>query len=511
MRTELTEPRCSRAQRQVAGSDSALSYGIKRLRTATSIAAAFGCLALLGTASVHAQDTGSQAKSGAAILANLQDAFADVADAVEPAVVTVYSTKTLKGSDELPQGLHSLERGVRRATGTGSGVIIRKEGWILTNDHVVGGADKVSVKLHDGREFSGTVLRDFRSDLALIKINSPTELPFAHLGDSDKVKIGHWAIAIGSPYRFEGSFSVGVISSLNRLQKIADGTGGHDRLYPNMMQTDAAINPGNSGGPLCNVKGEVIAINTAIESDHTGMGGGSIGIGFAIPINSAKFVIDQLLAKGRVVYGYLGVAPKTVSPRLASSLNVSYGALIDMDPTKDSPADKAGLKVGDVVTAVDSKEVHNESELRTIIAQTAPETRVHLTVVREGKTLPLTAVIVEKAGDAVNDAEKPRTGAKAKLGIEVQPLTKRLADQTGFPTDQGVLIKAIDTSSAASENEELSEGCLILKVNSIDTPTVQAFQNAIKSLKSGDMVKLVYLKPSSEREPGKHFTIVEVD
>ena len=251
------------------------------------------------------------------------------------------------------------------------------------------------------------------------------------------------------------------------------------------------------------------AIDVAAVS--TGMGGGSIGIGFAIPINSAKFVIDQLLAKGRVVYGYLGVAPKTVSPRLASSLNVSYGALIDMDPTKDSPADKAGLKVGDVVTAVDSKEVHNESELRTIIAQTAPETRVHLTVVREGKTLPLTAVIVEKAGDAVNDAEKPRTGAKAKLGIEVQPLTKRLADQTGFPTDQGVLIKAIDTSSAASENEELSEGCLILKVNSIDTPTVQAFQNAIKSLKSGDMVKLVYLKPSSEREPGKHFTIVEVD
>ncbi|MCW3100057.1 MAG: protease Do, partial [Chthonomonadaceae bacterium] len=303
------------------------------------------------------------------------------------------------------------------------------------------------------------------------------------------------------------------ISSLNRLQRIADGSGHRERLYPNMMQTDAAINPGNSGGPLCDINGDVIAINTAIESDHTGMGGGSIGIGFAIPINSAKFVVDQLLAKGRVTYGYLGVAPKTVTPRQASTLNVSYGALLDSDPTKNSPAEQAGLKVGDVVTAIDAKPIHNESELRTVIAQTPPTTKVKLTVVRDGRTLPFTVLVTEKPDDEPRylDPEKPHAAAKAKLGIEVQPVTKHLAEQTGFAADQGVLIKAIDTSSAASDNEELSEGCLILKVNSIDTPTVTAFQNAIKSLKSGDLVKIVYLKPASERDSSKHFTIVDVD
>lgn len=510
MRTELTESRDFTVQRSPAKFDSALRRVTGRIRGASAAAGALGCLALLGSVTVQAQEKGAPPRAGVATLASLQDAFADVADAIEPAVVTVFSTKTLRGSDELPQGLNGLERGVRRSTGTGSGVIIRKEGWILTNDHVVGGADKVSVKLHDGREFSGTVIRDIRSDLALIKISSPGDLPFAHLGDSDKVKIGHWAIAVGSPYRFEGSFSVGVISSLNRLQRIADGSGGRDRLYPNMMQTDAAINPGNSGGPLCNINGDVIAINTAIESDHTGNGGGSIGIGFAIPINTAKFVIDQLLTKGRVSYGYLGVAPKTVSPRQASTLNVAYGALIDTDPTAGSPADTAGLKVGDVVTAVDNRVIHTEADLRIIIAQTAPSTKVQLTVVRDGKVLPLTATVKE-ADPQVIETEKPAKGAKAKLGIEVQPVTKHLAEQTGFAADQGVLIKAIDTSSAASDNEELSEGYLILKVNSIDTPTVAAFQNAVKGLKSGDMVKIVYLKPSVEREPGRHFTIVEVD
>ena len=510
MQNEFSGSRGFRAQRRSVNICPTLLLSTGRTLGAASLAAVLGCLALLGTSPVHAQEPGGTAKPGVIALANLQDAFAGVADAVEPAVVTVFSTKTLKGSEELPQGLNSLEHGIRRSTGTGSGVIIRKEGWILTNDHVVGGADKVSVKLHDGREFTGTVVRDFRSDLALIKISSPTELPFARLGDSDSVKIGHWAIAIGSPYRFEGSFSVGVISSLNRLQKIADGSGSRERLYPNMMQTDAAINPGNSGGPLCNLNGDVIAINTAIESDHNGMGGGSIGIGFAIPINSAKFVIEQLLAKGRVSYGYLGVAPKTVSPQAASALGVTYGALIDQDPTANSPADKAGLLVGDVVTAVGNKAIHNEAELRILIAQTPPQTKIQLTVVRDRLTVPLTAVVAE-ADARVISTDKPRPIAKAKLGIEVQPLTRHLAEQTGFTPDQGVLIKAIDTSSSVSDNEELSEGCLIVKVNSTETPTVQAFQNAIKSLKSGDMVKIVYLKPTSEPQRGKHFTIVEVD
>ena len=510
MRNALTGSRSSHRQHASTNTDSLLSIATGRMRGAFSLAAALSCLALLAPGTVQAQEVAQPSRTAVTTLANLQDAFASVADSIEPAVVTVSSTKTLRGSEELPQGLNSLERSPRRSTGTGSGVIIRKEGWILTNDHVVGGADKVTVKLHDGREFTGTVLRDERSDLALIKVSANVDLPFARLGDSDRVKIGHWAIAIGSPYRFEGSFSVGVISSLNRLQKIADGSALHERLYPNMMQTDAAINPGNSGGPLCDINGDVIAINTAIESDHSGMGGGSIGIGFAIPINTAKFVIDQLLKKGHVTYGYLGVAPSTVTPGQATTLNVSYGALIKTDPTTGSPADIAGMRVGDVVTAIDAKPVHNEADLRTIIAQTAPDTKIKLTVVRDGKTLPLVATVTEAKPRSL-DQDKPHPGAKAKLGIEVQAVNKRLAEQTGFAADQGVLIKAIDTSTAASDNEELSEGCLIVKVNNIDTPTVAAFQSAIKSLKSGDLVKIVYLKPNTERDPGKHFTIVEVD
>ena len=510
MRTELTEPRSSRRQHASTNVDSLLLRATGRMRGAFSFAAALSCLALLPTGAVQAQEVAQPTRTAVTALANLQDAFVTVADSVEPAVVTIFSTKTMRGSEELPQGLNSLERSPRRSTGTGSGVIIRKEGWILTNDHVVGGADKVTVKLHDGREFTGSVVRDERSDLALVKISANADLPFARLGDSDRVKIGHWAIAIGSPYRFEGSFSVGVISSLNRLQRISDGSAGHDRLYPNMIQTDAAINPGNSGGPLCDINGDVIAINTAIESDHSGMGGGSIGIGFAIPINTAKFVIDQLLKKGHVSYGYLGVAPSTVSPRQASTLNVSYGALISSDPSSGSPAEMAGVKVGDVVTAVDAKPIHTEADLRTIISQTAPDTKVKLTVVRDGKTLPLIATVTELKRPAF-EQDRPRPGAKAKLGIEVQAVNKRLAEQTGFAADQGVLIKAIDTTTAASDNEEISEGCLIVKVNNTDTPTVAAFQNAIKSLKSGDLVKILYLKPGAERGSGKHFTIVEVD
>lgn len=461
-----------------------------------------GSAALLFTMSASpllAQDKTEPPAKAHAVLLNLQDAFAAIADEMEPTVVTVFSVKSGRPApdtkekdgkekdkeDDSLKGLFPFGRTKqRRSTGTGSGVIIRSDGWILTNDHVVGGADKVTVKLHDGREFIGTVRRDVRSDLALIKVNAPSALPTARLGDSDKLKIGHWAVAIGSPFRYEGSFSVGVVSSLYRSQRIADfGSPEGVRFYPHMIQTDAAINPGNSGGPLCNIDGEVIAINTAIESE----GGGSVGIGFAIPINAAKFVVNQLIEKGKVSYGFLGVSPVSVTPRLASALKVENGALIEFEPEANSPAAKAGMRVGDVVVGINAKHVRNELDLRTIVAQTAPGTPIDIMIVRNGQSQTLKATVGEPRESA---PEKPRPPVKSKLGIEVQSITEKLAEAAGVPVKTpGVVIKSIDPDSNASE--DLLEGLVIVSVNDVDTPTVQAFQAATSKIKAGDAVKII--------------------
>jgi serine protease Do len=368
---------------------------------------------------------------------------------------------------------------------------------------VVSGAERVTVKLHDGREFVGTVRRDYRSDLALIKVESATPLPTARLGDSDTAKIGHWAVAIGSPYRYEGSFSVGVISSLFRQHKIRDAeTRGTERLYPNMIQTDAAINPGNSGGPLVNIDGQVIGINTAIESE----GGGSIGIGFAIPINTAKFVVEQLMTKGKVSYGLLGVTPRDVTPRQAMAFGVNEGAWIDEEPLEDGPAGKAGLHAGDVITAVNGKPIHNELDLRTIIARTQPFTSVDVTFLRDHKTKTVKATLTEAISPEL-DKPKPKDPAKALIGMEVQPITDKLAANAGLPTNvTGVVIKSIDANGAAADLDGLTEGSVILKVNDTPTPTMAAYRTAIEGLKPGDQVRLVF-----QNRFGKHFRVLALD
>jgi serine protease Do len=480
-------------------SNSARERRVLRGMTIVSLTGLLGMGLTVGP--TRAQETVGTDKTDSTLtyLTGLQDAFSKVADDVEPAVVTVLSTKAAEGEGE--RRLLPFGRGPRRSTGTGSGVIIRKDGWVLTNDHVVGGADKVTIRLNDGREFVGTVRRDYRSDLALVKISASTPFPAAKLGDSDKVKIGHWAIAIGSPYRYEGSFSVGVISSLNRRQEIRDfETPGRGRFYPTMLQTDAAINPGNSGGPLCNIRGEVIGINTAIESD----GGGSIGIGFAIPMNSARYVIDQLLEKGKVSYGYLGVQPTTVTPRLASTLKVARGALIEIEPDPGSPAAVGGLKAGDVVTAISGKAVRNELDLRTIVAQTAPETNIEMTIVREGAEKKL-KVLLKEAPELVPEKERP--ARKANLGIEVQPITKELARKIGIPaTTPGVAIKSIEDTASANEVDGLVEGAIILKINDKETTSVKAFEEATANIKAGDKVRILFQVGRTTK-----FAIVEVD
>ncbi len=427
---------------------------------------------------IYAEETPPPpAKSTITTLTSMQDAFAAIAEELEPAVCTVFSSHVPRASDGASRSTR------RRSPVTGSGVVISKDGWILTNDHVVDGADRVTVKLHDGREFIGEVRRDYHSDLALVKISAAVPFAAARLGDSDKMKIGHWAIAIGSPYRYEGSFSVGVVSSLYRRQEVFDfNSPNQGRFYPNMIQTDAAINPGNSGGPLCNINGEVIGINTTIESEA----GGSVGIGFAIPINSAKFVVSQLLDKGHVSYGYLGVSPTDVTPKMASVLKVDRGALVERDPEASSPGAKAGLQAGDVVTSINSHMVRNELDLRTIVAHTLPGTTVKLSYVRDG--IPNTVHVTIAEAQDIPVEKTPALGA-AQLGIEVQNLNDKLADQIKVPQKLiGVAVKAIDPDSDAAD--KIMVGAVILKINDTEVPSVQAFQSVVAGLKSGDLIRI---------------------
>ena len=468
--------------------NSPLRYGL-RLSSVT-VGLALSLIAFTPAAG-FAQDKSASRAS----LNILQDAFASIAEEVEPTVVTVTARKTIRprpgavapDSDEdilggLPLGRGRAPRSFR-SQGTGSGVILSTDGWILTNDHVIGGADKVTIKLQDGREFDGTVRRDYRSDLALVKINA-SDLHAARLGDSDKLKIGHWAVAIGSPYRYEGSFSVGVVSSLLRKQQISSA--GNFRLYPSMIQTDAAINPGNSGGPLVNIDGEVIGINTAIESE----GGGSVGIGFAIPINAVKFVVDQLKSSGKVTYGFLGIEPDTVTPALAAAYKVSDGALVQADPPADSPAAKAGIEAGDVITEIDGKPIHSELDLRTTVSRIRPGTTITIALVRNGAEKRVKTMIAEPP--ALPDMESKRPDGKPSLGVEAVAITADAAKRAGLAESvHGVVVKAVDGGSAAADSE-LRPGDVILKVNDSAVSSLDDFKKATDGLKSGTVVRILW-------------------
>jgi serine protease Do len=446
--------------------------------------------------SAIAQDTKPDAKRAAALA--LQDAFVKVAEEVEPAVVTVIARKTIKPAagatkpDGLDDGLGGLgglpfggPRRPFRTEGSGSGVIISSDGWIVTNDHVVGGADSVIIRMQDGREFPGVVKRDYRSDLAMVKIEA-SGLPIAKLAETDSVKIGYWAIAIGSPFRYEGSFSVGVISSLGRKQDIGSRSRAGGRLYPNMIQTDAAINPGNSGGPLLNLDGEVIGINTAIETES----GGNVGIGFAIPASTVRFVAYQLRANGKVRWGYMGIEPETVSPRMAAFYKTGSGALVRQEPFKDSPAGKAGIQVEDVIVAIDKKPIRTEIDLRATVGQILPGTTVTADFIRAGKPMSAKVTIAEAPG--MLPPPETVVAASGRLGIEVAELTVADREKLEGPAkSNGVLVKTIDTTTNAGESE-LRTGDVILQINDIALKTIADYQKATKTLKTADLLRVRY-------------------
>ena len=357
--------------------------------------------------------------------------------------------------------------------GIGSGVIIHKSGLIPTNNHVVDGADKVIVRLHDGREFEAVdVKTDPKTDLAVLRIKADVDFPAAQLGDSDVIEIGDWVLALGQPFGLESTVTAGIISAKHR------GIGITDR--ENFLQTDAAINPGNSGGPLVNLDGQVIGINTAISSSS----GGNDGIGFAIPVNLAKWVGKQLVSDGKVSRAYLGVGIQPVTANLAKQFHVEprEGVLVN-HVHAGTPAAKAGLKSGDVIVEFSGKQVSNPQELQLSVERADIKRSHTLKIVRGGKRIELSLqpeAQPEQFGSAVPTSTKIELGQLEKLGMKVDELSPSVAKRLGIENVQGVLIAGVRNGSPA-HRQGIEAGNVITHVNHQSIATKNNLQEALQS------------------------------
>lgn len=375
----------------------------------------------------------------------------------------------------------------RRSTSMGSGFIIGREGEeviILTNNHVVDKGDNavITVTLADMAKYRAEVLGlDPQTDLAVIKINVPRResVVIAPLGDSDSIEIGEWAVAIGNPFGQLGldrTVTVGVVSATGRASL---NFGSHSPLYQDYIQTDAAINPGNSGGPLLNIKGEVIGINTAITTTS----GGNIGIGFAIPINMAKKVVDDIMAKGRVVRAYLGILPQEITADLQQSLGLErIGGVLVASVEKDTPADKAGLKSGDVIIEFNNQEVLNVPRFRIIVSESVVGQRVPIRIIRDNRQRTLHAVLDEMPSET-DVSPEPVKDEKPWLGMEVQGLKDSFAVRQQITAEYGVVITSIERETPAYRSE-LRTGEVIQEVNRQKITNVNDYQKAIDKAKS---------------------------
>jgi len=371
-------------------------------------------------------------------------------------------------------------RGEFKTQSLGSGVIVRIDdgkGYILTNNHVVADMDELKVKLSDKREFDAEVVgTDEQTDLAVIKIEGEN-LVAAKMGDSDNLKQGQWAIAIGNPFGLNHTVSVGVVSAIDR-----SGVGIAN--YENFIQTDAAINPGNSGGPLVNIDGDVIGINTAIFTRS----GGYQGIGFAIPVNMAKAVLRDLIDKGKVTRGWLGVAIQDMDASLAEQFDVKIteGVLIS-DVQDNSPAKEAGFERGDILIEYNNKGIADVNSLRHIVAQTEVGKKVDVKILRKGEEKILTVKIGEQPSDLFATG-RPSIGED--LGMSVQNLTEELAKSFGYEGENGVVVSAVEPGSPAAQ-ADVKEGDLIKEVNRQRINNIKEFREALKSTEKGKDILLL--------------------
>jgi len=445
-------------------------------------------LSWVGTISAETEQTDSYLA-----LESFSNSIADIAEKVGPAVVNIDTVRMVKqGSPFFSQDpvfrqffgeqFKDYSRTIPQK-GTGSGFIISQEGYILTNEHVVHKADKIKVTLSDGREFTGKLIgSDLDSDIAIVKIDSD-DLPIVTLGDSDKLRVGEIVVAIGNPYGLQQTVTMGVVSAEGRSIPVEEHT------YRNFIQTDAAINPGNSGGPLLNTKGEVVGINTAIIAYAQ-------GIGFAIPINIPKKNIDELIELGKVRRSWLGVYIQEVTPEIAEQFDLpedAKGVLVG-DVIKDSPAEKSGIKRGDIITKVNNEEVDSPGELQDKIGSIEIGEKANIEVVRDGKEISFVVRIDEMPTIDEEGTELSKEKVfSVQTGLKVQMVTPDIAKEVGLPWVKGLAITEVISGSSA-DDMGLQPGDIILEANRVEVSNVDEWEKVISKLEPGDTLLLLVFR-----------------
>ena len=424
----------------------------------------------------------------------IPESFTDLANTASPTVVNIRTVKTIKGGgrvyrhffnspfgkedpfhdffDKFPG--NEFQRDFKQRS-LGSGFIIDKEGYIVTNNHVIEDADKIKVKLKNGKEFDAEIVgRDSNTDIALIKIKSKNNLSVLKLGDSDALKVGQWVVAIGSPFGLEHTVTAGIVSAKGRI--IGSGP------YDDFIQTDASINPGNSGGPLINMRGEVIGINTAIIASGQ-------GIGFAIPINHAKSIINQLKSSGEVTRGWLGVGIQDISEELAEYYEIKEGkGVLVTEIFPGDPADEAGIKPKDIVLSVNGKKVENTRELSMFIAAVSVGDTVKVKVLRNDVEKTFNVKIAKREDKRVA-GHTPSKSNEHELGIRVLELTSEIARRFNIAEKSGVIVVDVDAESQGRE-AGVMVGDIIKEINRKPIETIIDYKKAIKKMKKGDSIQL---------------------
>lgn len=432
-------------------------------------------LVLLGSTSfVPTVEAFSADSPGLRVLEEIQTVITELAEQTKPSVVNLFPITTAgrlrdTSGDRTPN-----------ASGSGSGLIVDSDGHIVTNNHVIGDATEIEVRFSDKTKLIAQVIgKDPDTDLALLKVIPDRPLPSAQFGDSSTVKVGQWVLAVGNPFGLDRTVTLGIVSGIGRENMNLS-------RYENFIQTDASINPGNSGGPLFNLRGEVIGINTAIINFAQ-------GIGFAIPSNMAKHVIEQLLAKGKVIRGWLGVGIQPLTTELAKKFGVSDGeGVLVNEVFENDPAAVAGIRPGDVIVRIDGAIVDSPNKLSRLIGALTPGAQAKIDVIRDLKHVTLTILLTERR-DTAAVPTAPHMQAEVKLGVEVQELTPSLAEKFKLRETKGVMIMRVESNSLAHA-EGLREGDLIKEVNRTETATLADYSAAISRSRRGDTILLRVLR-----------------
>jgi serine protease Do len=443
---------------------------------------------------------GSQEKITGAVfeLQNTSDAFVTVAEQIVPAVVSVQTTRLVRSTDlERFHDRKDLRDFFRfklpkdfRQQGSGSGIIVSKKGYILTNVHVVNNSETIRVILYDNREFEAEIVGlDPLTEVAVIKIKADN-LPVARLGNSDKCKVGQWVLAIGNPLELRSTVTAGIISAKERqIDIIRDNYG-----VESFLQTDAAINPGNSGGPLVNLNAEVIGVSTAIASET----GYNAGFGFAIPINLAKKIMADLIQKGKVERGYLGIAMQNIDEKKARALQLERPKGVFIDRVFDStPAAKAGMKSKDVLLKINDEEVNKSNQVQAIIARKNPGELLRLTLLRRGREIVLNVVLGKRETTNAEYAMHPANKDFKDLGLQMRNLTSDDASELGYSGRAGVLITGVEKWSPADEAGIIVDDILV-EIDDLAIEDDNDFQNVVSKLRKGSVSIFTIVRGGSE-------------